>query len=135
VKEQATKFEAEQCVANANEEAEQFQENLANKSEQDEQQAVHFRNLLKATKHLKSTKKVRCFISYAWQPRKEDNAALQAQLVKLKGDLMKAGIKGNRRELRIREQIEVITSNSNAGYSQHGRRYRQVHARWHPRKR
>jgi hypothetical protein len=60
--------------------------------------AMHFRNLLKAIKHLKHTKKVKCFISYAWQPSKEDNASLQAKLVKLKADLMKAGIEGKREE-------------------------------------
>ena len=57
-------------------------------------EAVHYRKLLKAVKHINppGVKRVKCFISYAWQPDKDDNAKLQAKLVKIKGDLEKAGI-------------------------------------------
>jgi hypothetical protein len=50
-------------------------------------EAVHYRKLLKATKHLTSAggKKVKCFVSYAWQPDKSENAKLQAKFVKIKG--------------------------------------------------
>ena len=35
---------------------------------------------------------MKCFISYAWWPDDDKNAALQAQLLKLKEDLQKTGI-------------------------------------------
>jgi SEFIR domain len=56
---------------------------------------VHYHNLLKAVKQINKRsgmKQIKCFISYAWQPDKQENAALQAKLVKLKGDLTSAGI-------------------------------------------
>lgn len=40
----------------------------------------------------KQSKKIKCFISYAWNPNPQDNAVLQAKLTKLKGDLMRAGM-------------------------------------------
>ena len=58
-------------------------------------EAAHFRELLKATKHLSSSlsrTKIKCFVSYAWQPEKRENATLQAKIVKIKSDLEKAGI-------------------------------------------
>lgn len=57
-------------------------------------ETVHYNKLLKAIKHVTpaSEKKIKCFISYAWQPNQKDNANLQAKLIKLKGDLNKAGI-------------------------------------------
>lgn len=57
-------------------------------------ETVHFRKLLNATKHLlyASHPKVKCFVSYAWQPDPNDNVALQTQLLKIKADLKKAGI-------------------------------------------
>lgn len=50
-------------------------------------ESTHFRELLKATKHLAATlspprAKTKCFISYAWEKR-ERNAMLQAKLIKV----------------------------------------------------
>jgi Skp family chaperone for outer membrane proteins len=59
-------------------------------------EAVHFKKLLKSIKYLSSSspsqKRIKCFISYAWQPNQTDNANLQAKLVKIKNDLTKSGI-------------------------------------------
>lgn len=50
-----------------------------------------FHNLLKSTKHGYTGKKMKCFISYAWNPDNVENAKLQAKLAKMKADLVKAG--------------------------------------------
>lgn len=47
--------------------------------------------LLRAVQHMNTAKK-KCFISYAWNVDKKENIKLQAKLIQLKSDLMKAGI-------------------------------------------
>ena len=54
-----------------------------------------YQNLLGGVKELigyNAVKHVKCFISYAWQPNVQENALLQAKLIKLKGDLTTAGV-------------------------------------------
>lgn len=58
-------------------------------------QTVFYHSLLEETASLLSQaghKKLRCFISYAWNPDKSQNAALQAKLVNMKADLTKTGV-------------------------------------------
>jgi len=64
-------------------------------------EAAYFRDLLRSVKRmskhkskiLKAGQKQKVFISYAWDTKEEENAALQAKLTKLKGDLERCGIK------------------------------------------
>lgn len=48
--------------------------------------ARHFHDHLKLVKHRGVPKKVKCFISYAWDPDVAENAKLQGRLVRLKGN-------------------------------------------------
>jgi hypothetical protein len=57
--------------------------------------AENYQNLLVGVKELigyNAVKNVKCFISYTWQPNIQDNALLQAKLIKKKGYLTAAGM-------------------------------------------
>jgi hypothetical protein len=74
-------------------------------------EVVHFRALLNAIKHLSlasSTGEIKCSISYAWEPDDGEKATIQAKLMKIQGDLKKAGI-----ELAI--NTHIMNGDTNAG--------------------
>jgi hypothetical protein len=56
-------------------------------------EAQCFSDLLHAIQHVNpAVTKKRCFISYAWNVDKKENTKLQAKLVQIKSDLVKAGV-------------------------------------------